>query len=161
MIGRKFLIFPVLLLIILAIGSASASDEIALEDVTINQDIVETPLIEEIEGDETPDAEDTQTNKTTENNEPTHAEDTQANKTTENNESASVSEDMQSLTDTTIKTKNINTYYKEKCEWTAYLKDFNNKPISNKMVSISIKWYPFQSMKKHMIRLQTRLEKLF
>ena len=138
MIGRKFLIFPVLLLIILAIGSASASDEIALEDVTINQDIVETPLIEEIEGDETPDAEDTQTNKTTENNEPTHAEDTQANKTTENNESASVSEDMQSLTDTTIKTKNINTYYKEKCEWTAYLKDFNNKPISNKMVSISI-----------------------
>ena len=138
MIGRKFLIFPVLLLIIFAIGSASASDEIALEDVTINHDIVETPLIEEIEGDETPDAEDAQTSKTTENNEATHAEDTQANKTTENNESASVSEDMQSLTDTTIKTKNINTYYKEKCEWTAYLKDFNNKPISNKMVSISI-----------------------
>ena len=138
MIGRKFLIFPVLLLIILAIGSASASDEIALEDVTINHDIVETPLIEEIEGDETPNAEDAQTSKTTENNEPTHAEDTQANKTTENNESASVAEDMQSLTDTTIKTKNINTYYKEKCEWTAYLKDFNNKPISNKMVSISI-----------------------
>ena len=138
MIGRKFLIFPVLLLIILAIGSASATDEIALEDVTINHDIVETPLIEEIEGDETPNAEDAQTSKTTENNEPTHAEDTQANKTTENNESASVAEDMQSLTDTTIKTKNINTYYKEKCEWTAYLKDFNNKPISNKMVSISI-----------------------
>ena len=138
MIGRKFLIFPVLLLIILAIGSASASDEIALEDVTINHDIVETPLIEEIEGDETPNAEDAQTSKTTENNEPTHAEDTQANKTTENNESASVAEDMQSLTDTTIKTKNINTYYKEKCEWTAYLKDFGNNPISNKKVSISI-----------------------
>ena len=65
MIGRKFLIFPVLLLIILAIGSASASDEIALEDVTINHDIVETPLIEEIEGDETPNAEDAQTSKTT------------------------------------------------------------------------------------------------
>ena len=70
MIGRKFLIFPVLLLIILAIGSASASDEIALEDVTINHDIVETPLIEEIECNETPDAE---ANKITENNEPTHA----------------------------------------------------------------------------------------
>ena len=138
MIGRKFLIFPVLLLIILAIGSASASDEIALEDVTINHDIVETPLIEEIEGDETPDAEDTQTNKTTENNEPTHAEDTQANKTTENNESASVSEDMQSMADTKIEAKNINTYYKEKCEWAAYLKDFSNNPISNKKVSISI-----------------------
>ena len=152
MIGRKFLIFPVLLLIILAIGSASASDEITLEDVTINHDIVEAPLIEEIESNETPDAEankitesnepthaeDTQANKITESNEATHAEDTQANKTTENNKSASVSEDMQSLTDTTIKTKNINTYYKEKCEWTAYLKDFNNKPISNKKVSVSI-----------------------
>ena len=135
MIGRKFLIFPVLLLIILAIGSASASDEIALEDVTINQNIVEDPLIEEIESDVTPDAE---ANKITENNEATHAEDTQANKTRENNESASVAEDMQSLTDTTIKTKNINTYYKEKCEWTAYLKDFGNNPISNKKVSISI-----------------------
>ena len=135
MIGRKFLIFPVLLLIILAIGSASASDEIALEDVTINQNIVEDPLIEEIESDVTPDAE---ANKITENNEATHAEDTQANKTTENNESASVSEDMQSMADTKIEAKNINTYYKEKCEWAAYLKDFSNNPISNKKVSISI-----------------------
>ena len=136
MIGRKFLIFPVLLLIILAIGTASATDEIALEESPIN-DIVEAPIIEEIEGDETCAVEDAQANKTTENNEPTHAEDTQANKTTEI-ESASVAEDMQSLTDTTIKTKNINTYYKEKCEWTAYLKDFGNNPISNKKVSISI-----------------------
>ena len=105
MIGRKFLIFPVLLLIILAIGTASATDEIALEESPIN-DIVEAPIIEEIEGDETCAVEDAQANKTTENNEPTHAEDTQANKTTEI-ESASVAEDKQSLTDTTIKTKNI------------------------------------------------------
>ena len=115
MIGRKFLIFPVLLLIILAIGSASATDEIALEESPIN-DIVEAPIIEEIEGDETCAVEDAQANKTTENNEPTHAEDTQANKTTENNESASVSEDMQSMADTKIEAKNINTYNKEKCE---------------------------------------------
>ena len=137
MIGRKFLIFPVLLLIILAIGSASATDEIALEESPIN-DIVEAPIIEEIEGNETCAVEDAQANKATENNEPTPiAEDAQANKTTEI-ESASVAEDMQSLTDTTIKTKNINTYYKEKCVWTAYLKDFSNNPISNKKVSISI-----------------------
>ena len=137
MIGKKFLIFPILLLIILAIGSASATDEIALEESPIN-DIVEAPIIEEIEGNETCVVEDVQANKTTENNEPTPiAEDAQANKTTEI-ESASVAEDMQSLTDTTIKTKNINTYYKEKCVWTAYLKDFGNNPISNKKVSISI-----------------------
>ena len=139
MTGRKFLIFQVLLLIILAVGTASAADEIALEDSSVNNDIVEAPLIEEIRGDDTYAVEDTQANEATENNAQTpDTGNAQANEATENSDSVTVAEDMQSMADTKIEAKNINTYYKEKCEWTAYLKDFGNNPISNKKVSISI-----------------------
>lgn len=40
--------------------------------------------------------------------------------------------------DSKIETKNITAYYKENSELVSYLKDVNNKPLSNKKVSISL-----------------------
>ena len=37
-----------------------------------------------------------------------------------------------------IESKNITTYYKEKCELVSYLKDDNNQPISNRTISVFI-----------------------
>lgn len=54
------------------------------------------------------------------------------------NESLQVSEDSPSAVDTKIEAKDVKTYYKEKSELVAYLKDDNNRPIANKKVSISI-----------------------
>lgn len=52
---------------------------------------------------------------------------------------ASVNETIQhSQKDTNIKAKDVETYYKEKSNFVAYLKDDNNQPISNKKVSISV-----------------------
>ena len=53
-----------------------------------------------------------------------------------------VSESSQAIedvpTETHIETKDVTTYYKEKSELVAYLKDANNQPISNRKVSVFI-----------------------
>ena len=55
MSNKKFLIIPILLLILLSIGFVSASDngtdEIALSDESISQPVDETPINEEIDND--------------------------------------------------------------------------------------------------------------
>ena len=55
MLNKKFLIFPILLLILLSIGFVSASDngtdEIALIDESVSQPVDETPINEEISND--------------------------------------------------------------------------------------------------------------
>lgn len=101
---NKFLIFPILLLILLAIGVVSATDNITLEEVSaeeISSQSIETPVID-------------------------------------NDESSQIVEDAPTPEATKIETHDLTVYYKEDCELVSYLKDANNKPISNKKVSISI-----------------------
>ena len=47
-------------------------------------------------------------------------------------------DNVQNFEETTIQTKDVNTYYKEKSELVAYLKDSNNQPIANKKILISL-----------------------
>ena len=47
-------------------------------------------------------------------------------------------ENVQNSQETAIEAKDVNTYYKEKSELVAYLKDSNSQPIANKKVLISI-----------------------
>jgi hypothetical protein len=47
-------------------------------------------------------------------------------------------DNMQDPQETAIESKNVKTYYKEKSELVAYLKDSNNQPIANKKIVISI-----------------------
>ena len=121
MLRNKFFLVPIMLLILLAIGFASASEDISLEEGSACQGIDDTSLIEEIES-----------------SEPQVDDNTPSNETAVNNGTSTITGDMQSRTDTRIESKNINTYYKENCEWTSYLKDSHNHPLSNKKVSISI-----------------------
>ncbi|WP_462315995.1 hypothetical protein [Methanobrevibacter sp.] len=53
-------------------------------------------------------------------------------------ESLQASEDLPSTVDTKIEANDVKTYYKEKSELVAYLKDNDNQPIANKKVSISL-----------------------
>lgn len=53
-------------------------------------------------------------------------------------ESLQASEDSPSTVDTKIEANDVKTYYKEKSELVAYLKDSDNHPIANKKVSISL-----------------------
>lgn len=106
--NKKVMLVPFLLLIFLAVGIVSASenvtDDIALQDQPSNQGTDEVQVIEE----------------------------------TQENESFPVAEDVQTQLDTKIESKNVNTYYKEDSELVSYLKDTNNQPVPNKKVSISI-----------------------
>ncbi|MBR4447333.1 hypothetical protein [Methanobrevibacter sp.] len=54
------------------------------------------------------------------------------------NESSKVIDEISSRKNTKIEAKDIKTYYKEDVELVSYLKDSNNKPLSNKKVSIFI-----------------------
>ena len=47
-------------------------------------------------------------------------------------------DNIQNSEETTIQTKDVNMYYKEKSELVAYLKDSNNQPIANKKILISL-----------------------
>ena len=47
-------------------------------------------------------------------------------------------DNIQNFEETTIQVKDVNTYYKEKSELVAYLKDSNNRPIANKKILISL-----------------------
>ena len=47
-------------------------------------------------------------------------------------------DNIQNFEETTIQAKDVNTYYKEKSELVAYLKDSNNQPIANKKILISL-----------------------
>lgn len=98
---NKLLIFPILILILLSLGIASANDNIT-DDISLNEEIT---LQNENESIEIPENEHSQI------------------------------EVQQSIK---IETKDIKTYYKEDAELVGYLKDSNNKPISNKKVSILI-----------------------
>ena len=110
MSNKKFLIFPILLLILLSIGFVSASDnstdEIDLGDESSSLIVDETPMDEEIES--------------------------------AVNESSNSVEGNSNLVNTKIDAKDVTTYYKENSEFVSYLKDSNNQPISNKRVSILI-----------------------
>ena len=53
-------------------------------------------------------------------------------------ESLQASEDSPNTVDTKIEANDVKTYYKEKSELVAYLKDNDNQPIANKKVSISL-----------------------
>ena len=110
MSNKKFLIFPILLLILLSIGFVSASDnstdEIDLGDESSSLNVDETPMDEEIES--------------------------------AVNESSNSVEGNSNLVNTKIDAKDVTTYYKENSEFVSYLKDSNNQPISNKRVSILI-----------------------
>ena len=110
MSNKKFLIFPILLLILLSIGFVSASDnstdEIDLGDESSSLIVDETPMDEEIES--------------------------------AVNESSNSVEGNFNLVNTKIDAKDVTTYYKENSEFVSYLKDSNNQPISNKRVSILI-----------------------
>ncbi|WP_458454263.1 hypothetical protein [Methanobrevibacter sp.] len=109
--NKKLLILPIILLVLLTIGMASASDNItddniALEEESSTQAIAEAPANEEIESTV--------------------------------NESSHVTADNPIIVGTKIETKNVYAYYKEKSELVSYLKDANNRPVSNKKVSVSI-----------------------
>ena len=47
-------------------------------------------------------------------------------------------DNTQNFQDTTIEAKDVKTYYKEKSNFVAYLKDANNNPLANKKVVISL-----------------------
>ena len=110
MLNKKFLIFPILLLILLSIGFVSASDngsdEIALGDESVSQRVGGTPIDEKIES--------------------------------ALNESSNSVEGDSNIINTKIEAKDVTTYYKENSDFVSYLKDNNNQPISNKKVSILI-----------------------
>lgn len=107
---NKFLIFPILLLIFFSIGFVSANDNVT-EDISLSEEVI--------------------------------SHDIDDNLISEDIESSAIEplktvDELQSQKNTKIESKNVKTYYKEKAELVSYLKDSNNKPISNKKVSISI-----------------------
>ena len=110
MSSKRFLIVPILLLILLSIGFVSASDngtdEIALIDESVSQPVDENSLNDEIDNDI--------------------------------NSSSNMGVDESCPMSTKIESEDITTYYKENSEFVSYLKDSNNQPISNKRVSILI-----------------------
>lgn len=110
MSSKRFLIVPILLLILLSIGFVSASDngtdEIALIDESVSQPVDENSLNDEIDNDI--------------------------------NGSSNMGVDESCPMSTKIESEDVTTYYKENSEFVSYLKDSNNQPISNKRVSILI-----------------------
>lgn len=110
MSSKRFLIVPILLLILLSIGFVSASDngtdEIALIDESVSQPVDENSLNDEIDNDI--------------------------------NDSSNRGVDDSCPMSTKIESEDVTTYYKENSEFVSYLKDSNNQPISNKRVSILI-----------------------
>ena len=110
MSSKRFLIVPILLLILLSIGFVSASDngtdEIALIDDSVSQPVDENSLNDEIDNDI--------------------------------NSSSNMGVDESCPMSTKIESEDVTTYYKENSEFVSYLKDSNNQPISNKRVSILI-----------------------
>ena len=108
MSSKRFLIVPILLLILLSIGFVSASDngtdEIALIDESVSQPVDENSLNDEIDNDI--------------------------------NSSSNMGVDESCPMSTKIESEDVTTYYKENSEFVSYLKDINNQPISNKRVSI-------------------------
>ena len=110
MSSKRFLIVPILLLILLSIGFVSASDngtdEIALIDESVSQPVDENSLNDEIDNDI--------------------------------NSSSNMGVDESCPMSTKIESEDVTTYYKENSEFVSYLKDSNNQPISNKRVSILI-----------------------
>ncbi|PWB86546.1 hypothetical protein [Methanobrevibacter thaueri] len=110
MSSKRFLIVPILLLILLSIGFVSASDngtdEIALIDESVSQPVDENSLNDEIDNDI--------------------------------NSSSNMGVDDSCPMSTKIASEDVTTYYKENSEFVSYLKDSNNQPISNKRVSILI-----------------------
>lgn len=110
MSSKRFLIVPILLLILLSIGFVSASDngtdEIALIDESVSQPVDENSLNDEIDNDI--------------------------------NDSSNMGVDDSCPMSTKIASEDVTTYYKENSEFVSYLKDSNNQPISNKRVSILI-----------------------
>ncbi|MBR6928006.1 MAG: hypothetical protein IKH62_03140, partial [Methanobrevibacter sp.] len=108
MSSKRFLIVPILLLILLSIGFVSASDngtdEIALIDESVSQPVDENSLNDEIDNDI--------------------------------NGSSNRGVDDSCPMSTKIESEDVTTYYKENSEFVSYLKDINNQPISNKRVSI-------------------------
>lgn len=110
MSSKRFLIVPILLLILLSIGFVSASDngtdEIALIDESVSQPVDENSLNDEIDDDI--------------------------------NDSSNMGVDDSCPMSTKIASEDVTTYYKENSEFVSYLKDSNNQPISNKRVSILI-----------------------
>ena len=109
MLNRKVLFVPMLILIFLAIGTVSASDnltdEISLDDGTSAEGI-ETPMLSDIKGDA--------------------------------NQSLQDIGDAQSQINTKMKAKDVTAYYRENSQLVSYLKDGKNQPLSGKKISISI-----------------------
>ena len=107
---KKFLIFPILLLILLSIGFVSANDnvtdKISLDEEVISQNSDSNLISGDIES--------------------------------STNESSQFIGEQHSQINTKIEAKPVKTYYKEGAELVSYLKDSSNKPISNKKVSIFI-----------------------
>ena len=107
---NKFLIFPILLLMLLSLGFVSANDnvtdDIALTEGPITHDSDDSLISEGIE--------------------------------VSASEPSQIVDELQSPVNTKIEAKDVKTYYKEKVELVSYLKDSNNKPLSNKKVSIFI-----------------------
>ena len=107
---NKFLIFPILLLMALSIGFVSANDNGTI-DVSLSDGVI---------------SQDSDNNLMIEDID------------SSTNESSKVIDEISSRENTKIEAKDIKTYYKEDVELVSYLKDSNNKPLSNKKVSIFI-----------------------
>ena len=109
MLDRKVLFVSMLILLFMAIGTVSATDnltdEISLDDEPSAQGI-ENPIVSDIKSDA--------------------------------NHSLQDIGDHQSQMNTKMKAKDVTTYYKEKSQLVSYLKDGNNQPVSGKNISISI-----------------------
>ena len=109
MLDRKVLFVSMLILVFLAIGTVSATDnltdEISLDDGPSAQGI-ENPIVSDIKSDA--------------------------------NQSLQDIGDNQGQMNTKMKAKDVTTYYKEKSQLVSYLKDDNNQPVSGKNISISI-----------------------
>ncbi|WP_458405103.1 hypothetical protein [Methanobrevibacter sp.] len=109
--NKKLLILPIILLVLLTIGMVSASDNITDDNIALEEESSTQAIAE-----------------------------APANEEIEStvNESSHVTVDNPIIVGTKIETKNVYAYYKEKSELVSYLKDANNRPVSNKKVSVSI-----------------------
>jgi hypothetical protein len=113
-------------------ASDNVTDDVNLVEEPLSQSVDETPVIEEAE-DEVVDS------SPVEEVESSIADSSPVEEVKSiSSESPKVVKDAPKKVTTKIQAKDVTTYYKEKSQFVSYLKDSNNKPISNKKVSISI-----------------------